>query len=257
MNHSSDEFDLRGRRALVTGSSRGIGRAIALGLARHGADVAVHAVSRATEAQTVAERIEGMGVKSTTILADLSDAAAVDRLADQAVDAMGGIDILVLNASMQITRAWLEISPDEYETQMAVNVRASMRLMQRLTPGMIERRWGRVLTIGSVQQARPHPRMLVYAASKAALVNMVMNLARQLAPHHVTVNNLAPGVIETERNAEALADQAYRQQVEGAVPMRDFGQAEDCVGAALLMCSQAGRYITGTDLMVDGGLHLP
>ncbi|MCX7006240.1 MAG: SDR family oxidoreductase, partial [Kiritimatiellaeota bacterium] len=113
------------------------------------------------------------------------------------------------------------------------------------------------LTIGSVQQARPHPDMIVYAASKAAQENMVRNLAKQLGPDGITVNNLAPGVILTDRNTEVLADETYAERVRQIIPLRSFGESTDCVGAALLFCSDAGRYITGVDLLVDGGMGLP
>jgi NAD(P)-dependent dehydrogenase (short-subunit alcohol dehydrogenase family) len=119
------------------------------------------------------------------------------------------------------------------------------------------RRWGRILTIGSVQQVRPHPAMLVYSATKSALVNLVRNLAPQLAPDGITVNNLAPGAIVTGRNEQVLADETYRRQVLAKIPAGYIGEPGDCAGLAVLLCSEAGRYITGQDLFVDGGMGLP
>jgi NAD(P)-dependent dehydrogenase (short-subunit alcohol dehydrogenase family) len=133
---------------------------------------------------------------------------------------------------------------------------ATLRLIQLCEPAMTARRWGRILTIGSVQQSRPHPDMAIYAASKSAQLNLVPNLARQLAPFGVTINNLAPGVISTDRNADALADAVYAAQVRAKIPAGRFGDPGDCTGAALLLCSEAGRYITGQDLYVDGGMAL-
>ena len=121
---------------------------------------------------------------------------------------------------------------------------------------MLERKWGRILTIGSIQEAKPHPQMLAYAASKAAQTSIVTNLARQFASEGVTVNNLAPGVIVTDRNSAALSDASYSAAVLDRIPARAFGAAEDCAGAALLLCSPASRYITGSSLYVDGGMHL-
>lgn len=257
-SHSSPSslFDLHGRTALVTGSSRGIGRELALALAGQGANVAVHAVGQAGEAQAVADRIACLGVQSKVFLADLADDAKVLELADASLQWLGRIDILILNASVQIKQPWPETTVQEFDRQMNINLRASMRLMQKHIPPMAQRRWGRVLTVGSVQQVRPHPQMLSYAASKAGLMNMVLNLARQYAADGVTVNNLAPGVIETQRNQESLADASYRQKVLQAIPAASLGGCADCVGAAMLLCSDAGRYITGIDLPVDGGLHL-
>lgn len=113
-----------------------------------------------------------------------------------------------------------------------------------------------MLMIGSVQQSVPHPEMALYAASKAALENLTHNLAKQLAPSGITVNTLAPGVIDTDRNKQALGDNNYLQQVLAKIPARRVGQPEDCVGAALLLCSDAGAYITGQNLFVDGGMSL-
>ena len=129
-------------------------------------------------------------------------------------------------------------------------------MIQVLAPPMQERGWGRILSIGSVQEVTPHPNMVVYAASKAAQTSMMLNLARQLASDGITLNNLAPGVIRTDRNVEALADGTYAEKVRASIPAGIFGQPSDCAGAALLLCSEAGRYITGQNLFVDGGMSL-
>ncbi|MDA3960845.1 MAG: SDR family oxidoreductase [Planctomycetota bacterium] len=246
-------FDLTGRRALVTGASRGIGRAIALGLAEAGADVAVHCAGNRAAAESCVAAIAGLGRAAEVVVADLSEADAPDRIAA----ACGAVDILVLNASIQERAAWDQRDAAAWDRQLAVNLRSSAELIQLLAPGMCAAGWGRIVTVGSVQQVRPHPEMLAYAASKAALENLARNLARQLAPQGVTVNNLAPGVIDTDRNSAVLADAAYRERVLRVIPSGFVGAAEDCVGAALLLCSDAGRYITGTDLRVDGGMGLP
>jgi NAD(P)-dependent dehydrogenase (short-subunit alcohol dehydrogenase family) len=117
-------------------------------------------------------------------------------------------------------------------------------------------KWGRILTIGSVQQARPHPEMLVYSATKAALANLVRSLAPQLARDGVTINNLAPGAIATGRNAEVLADEAYLRKVLAKIPLGYVGESHDCAGLAVILCSEAGRYITGQNVFVDGGMSL-
>lgn len=252
-----NRFRLDGRCALVTGASRGIGRAIALGLAECGADVAVHYAGNAEAADQTRRAIEALQRRAVTIAADLFDDAAAATVADAALAGLGRVDVLVLNASVQYRRRWDEgACRDEWQRQWVVNLRSAFELMQLLLPGMIERGWGRVLTIGSVQQHVPHGQMPIYAALKSGLENLARNMARQLAGQGITVNNLSPGIIETDRNAEALSDPDRRQRVRSAVPMNRFGDPTDCVGAALLLCSDAGSYITGADLPVDGGMRL-
>jgi NAD(P)-dependent dehydrogenase (short-subunit alcohol dehydrogenase family) len=250
-------FDLSGHTALVTGSSRGIGKALVSGLAQQGADVIVHCAHNIDQAQAVAEKAVAFGVKAIAVQADLSSPAAPDLLEAAIGSQMSAsVDILVLNASAQINKPWDEITQEDFEFQMAVNVRASLALLQRFLPPMAERGWGRVVTVGSVQQVKPHPRTLVYAATKDAQMSMVRNLAKQVAAQGVTVNNLAPGFIATDRNADAMADENYMTEVLAKIPAGKVGESEDCLGATLLLCSEAGRYITGINLIVDGGLHL-
>lgn len=137
-----------------------------------------------------------------------------------------------------------------------VNYRASYELLQLFAPAMCERRWGRIVTVGSVQETRPHPRMLPYSSLKHAQTGLALGLAKQLAPSGVTENALAPGVVVTDRNTEALADPDYAEKARSSIPIGRFGESADCVGAALLLCSDAGAYITGQNLYVDGGLGL-
>jgi NAD(P)-dependent dehydrogenase (short-subunit alcohol dehydrogenase family) len=249
-------FLLDGRTALVTGGSRGIGRSLVLALAEAGANVAIHCASRRTLAETAAAEATRFGVRAAVFEADLADARAVGRLHAEVVAALGAPDVLVLNASVQFRTPWREITADAALLQLEVNLVSSLRLIQLCEPAMAARKWGRILTLGSVQERRPHPDMAVYSASKSAQANLVASLARQLAPGGITVNNLAPGVITTDRNREALADEDYAEQVRARIPVGRFGTPEDCAGAALLLCSEAGAYITGQSLYVDGGMSL-
>lgn len=252
-----EQMRLTGRRALVTGSSQGIGRAIAVALAELGADVMVHCARDLAKAESARKEIESHGVRSGITAADVGDPAAAERIHAETCAALGGIDILVLNASVQIRKRWDAITPEECRRQFDVNFAGSLWLIQAFAPAMQQRRWGRILTIGSVQQVRPHREMAVYAASKSALVNLVRNLAPQLAPDGVTINNLAPGAIATGRNEEALADEDYRAQVVAKIPLGFIGEADDCAAMAAVLCSEAGRYVTGQDILVDGGMGLP
>ena len=250
-----DHFDMSGRAALVTGSSRGIGRTIALALAEYGADVAIHCVRRRADAEEVAMRAQGFDVRSLVVQADLGEADGPPRLAEAVSAGLGAIDILVLNASIEERTPWAEITLDAFQRQVDVNLRSTMQLLQLIVPGMVERGWGRVVTLGSIQQVKPSPVMWLYASHKMAQLNMARNLALQVARAGVTVNNLAPGAILTERNAGPLSNPEHRACIEGRIPVGRLGAPDDLVGAALLLCSEAGRYITGADLFVDGGWH--
>ncbi len=243
---------LLGKRALITGSSRGIGRAIALSLAEAGADIVLHYAGNAAAAKETAEKIAALGVRVQTAQADLSAVDGAETLWKQ----VGDIDLLILNASVQIKKPWESISDADFDTQINCNLRSSLKLIQLAVPHMREKGEGRIITIGSVQEAKPHPDMLVYAASKAAQTMLVKSLAAQLAPDHITVNNVAPGVIYTDRNRDALADAAYAQKVMESIPLGFYGQPEDCAGVVRLLCGAEGRYITGQSIFIDGGKSL-
>lgn len=240
-------FSLAGRTALVTGSSRGIGRAIAEAFAKAGAKVLVHGSKESAALREAAAACGGVAVAG-----DLGSPAGVEAL----IAALPPLDILVLNASVQDYVTLEEYDEAEFLREFQTNVGSAFRLVQAFAPGMCERRWGRIVAVGSVNQFRPSPRLAVYSATKAALQNLVLNAAKSYAPFGVTVNNLVPGVILTDRNVEALKDDAYRAKILGLVPAGNFGCPEDCAGAALLLASDAGRYITGIELPVTGGMHL-
>ncbi len=247
-------FDLAGRTALVTGSSRGIGRAIARGLAQAGADVAVHYTSSQGAAEETAQEIRAMGRKSAVLQAELSEPGAGGLLVHRTREALGELDILVLNASVQFDHHFDQVTPWEFDQQVNVNFRSVLDMLQVAVPAMQRRGWGRVLMIGSVQEYRPAPKMPVYAALKCATQSLVRTLAKDLGACGVTINNLAPGVIDTDRNAQALTDPQRRDRIAARVPVGRIGMAEDCVGPALLLCSDAGSYISGATLLVEGGL---
>ena len=237
------------KRALVTGSSRGIGRAIAIQLAKDGYYVFVHAAGNIGKARETAQIISDNGGKAEVVTADLCDTKQTEALAKK----VGDIDVLVLNASLQYRNKWQEITLDECYKQLNCNFVSSMMLIQAAVPYMKKNGWGRIVTIGSVQEAKPHPDMLIYSASKAAQTNMVRSLSLQLAKDGITVNNIAPGVIYTDRNVEALSDPDYAKKVTDSIPVGFYGEPEDCAGIVSLICSDSGRYITGQSIYIDGG----
>ena len=254
---TTDLLNLTGKTALVTGSSQGIGRSIALALAENGADIVINYRSNRQLAEETKRDITACGVRCWLWEYDLeSDTITRDFTTFKNEHALH-IDILVLNASVQVSKAWQEVTHQDFCRQMNVNVRASLELIQCCVPDMEAKAWGRIVTVGSVQQYRPSKQMIVYAASKAAQRNMVKTLAWQLGAKGITINNLAPGVIDTARNKEALANQAFKHQFERHIPLGKIGECQDLAAMALILCSDGGRYITGDDILVDGGLNIP
>jgi NAD(P)-dependent dehydrogenase (short-subunit alcohol dehydrogenase family) len=238
---------------LVTGARREIGRAIAIGLAGAGARVAIHhagTTEEAGDAAAVVQEILAMGRETAAFAQDFTGDDAGRHLA-AAVTAWAPVDILVLNASIELPEDLGAITREHFDRQIAVNLRTTMELLQILVPAMAGRGWGRVVTIGSVQQERPHPAMFIYAGTKAAQLNWVLSLARQFGSQGVTVNNLAPGAILTARNREQMAVEG--EALAQRIPAGRLGVPDDLVGAAMLLSSDAGRYINGANLFVDGG----
>lgn len=193
------------------------------------------------------------GVRAISVLGDLSDSTVSEKLVTEAVQKLGGVDILICNASVQIRKPWLAVSEEDMLLQTKTNLFSTVKLMQAAVPQMQKNGWGRVITIGSVQQSKPHPDMLMYSAIKSAVRNIVQSLAQQLAEQNITVNNVAVGTIYTDRNTEALEDTAYHEKVKNDIPVKYIGTPEDIVGGVLLLASEEGRYITGEDLHIDGG----
>ena len=224
-------FDLTGKTALVTGSTRGIGKAIGDAFEEFGAKV----------------------IRHNSKICDLADSEAIEKW----FPTLPPVDILVCNASIQSNLKWYEVPKETVLREMQVNFNATFRLFQLCYPHMKAQGWGRLIAVGSVQERRPHPEMPIYSASKGAQENLVRSIARQVAKEGITVNNLCPGVFFTDRNKDALADPVYGPKVKAAIPLNDYAMPEDAAGAAVLLASDAGRYITGATIMVDGGLSLP
>jgi len=247
-------FDLSGRTALVTGASRGIGRAVSLALAEFGCDVAAQFFTAHAAADEVVAQIRRAGRRAAALPADLTIAGEGRRLARAAIGKMGRIDIVVANASVEIEQAFETVGASEFDRQVNINLRSTMEFMQELLPPMAERKWGRFVTIGTIQQISPNPRKAIYAATKSAQANLALSMAKAFAPHGVTVNNVAPGLILTDRTSDLQADAAAWARKIGAIPFGRAGSPDDIIGLVVLLCSDAGSYIIGQNIFADGGL---
>ncbi|WP_448659125.1 SDR family NAD(P)-dependent oxidoreductase [Sphingomonas sp. CJ99] len=236
------------RVALVTGGTQGIGLAIAAALVDAGWTVAVQGLDDPAALRHVHATLPDASI----FAADLAAPGAAAALLAQAKASCGDPDLVVHCASAEMRRPLLDFDRAEAERQMAVNLWAGIELITGALPAMMARGWGRIIAIGSVQQAKPHPDMLAYAASKAALANAVRNVARQVAGHGITANILAPGATLTPRTAGVLSDPDYAARVLANIPAGRFGTPEDMVGAALMLVGDAGAYINGQTIFVDG-----
>lgn len=237
------------KTAFITGSSRGIGRAIAIKLAKDGFKIIVHGAGNVEKVEETKSLIEQNGGVAESVICDLTNLEKTRELCQM----LKSIDVIVLNASLQYRTPWQEIPPEECYEQLNCNFVSSMMLIQATVDNMKKNKWGRIITIGSVQEVKPHPDMLVYSASKAAQTNMMKSLSLQLAKDGITVNNVAPGVIYTDRNIDVLSDPEYAKKVTDSIPVGFYGKPEDCAGIVSLLCSDDGRYITGQNIFVDGG----
>lgn len=236
------------KTAFVTGSTQGIGLAIARRLVKDGFRVIVHCSADVQKAERVKKEIGA----HYAVVCDLSDMSQVAALKEKT----GETDVLVLNASVQSKQKWLDISDEEIARQLNVNIVSTLKLMQAYYPGMKNRGFGRIITIGSVNQHRQHSELSFYAATKCAVMSLVKNVAKETAPFGVTVNNVSPGAIVTPRNAAVYDDDDARKKVEACIPLGRFGAPEECAGIVSFLASDDAGYITGADVKVDGGMSL-
>jgi len=242
---------LEGRRALVTGASRGIGRAIALGLAQAGCDVA--GLARSTDAlATLGEEVEAAGRAFLAVEHDLADVAGIPAAAARAWEWRGGLDVLVNAAGIIVRTGPLEVTPAEWDETFATNVRGTFFLTQAVGGRMLEAEAGSVVTVTSLAGEIVTKASLSYQASKAALIQMTRALAFHWAPK-VRVNAVAPGYVRTDLNAAWLEDPENSGYVLGNTPLGRVGLPDDVVGVVSFLASPAAGYVTGQNLRVDGG----
>lgn len=247
-------MNFEGRTALVTGGSRGIGRAVCLELARGGANVVLCYAGNDAAARKTAEAVEAAGGKALALRCDVSDAAQVDALVRTAVERFGQVDILVNNAGITRDNLVMRMSEADFDAVIAANLKGAFLCMKAVSRGMLKRRYGRIVNLSSVVGLRGNAGQVNYAASKAGVIGMTKAMAKELASRGVTVNAVAPGFIETDMTA-AMTD-AARTAALGSVPMGRLGAPEDVARAVAFLAGDEAAYITGQVLAVDGGMAM-
>jgi 3-oxoacyl-(acyl-carrier-protein) reductase len=247
-------MQLQGRTALVTGASRGIGRAIALALAAEGADVAVNYVSSEGTAKEVAAQITAMGRKAILAQADVADYPDTFRMAQEILRAFGHLDILINNAGITSDKTFVKMDHASWRKVLSINLDGVFNCTKVLIDQMIAQSWGRVVNITSVIGQIGNFGQANYAASKAGVAAFTKSLAKELASKGITVNCVAPGFTETEM-VEAIPEKAKARLLD-QIPMRRFGKREEVARSCVFLCSADGDYITGAELSINGGLFM-
>jgi NAD(P)-dependent dehydrogenase (short-subunit alcohol dehydrogenase family) len=245
-------FDLSGRVALVTGGNKGLGKAMARGLAEAGADVVIASRHEDQLKAALADILDGTGRRGAYFVTDVADRDEVRELARSALDAMGRVDILVNNAGTNAPEAIDQVSDETWDRILEVNLSSVMALTRALVPGMKERRWGRVIHISSIMGQVSKEGRNVYSATKSALMGLARASALDLGAYNVTVNCLAPGPFLTELPMSVLSD-ADKKVFADRTALGRWGDPKELVGPCLLLASDAGSYVTGQVLFVDGG----
>ncbi|MEY4179273.1 MAG: 3-oxoacyl-[acyl-carrier-protein] reductase FabG [Planctomycetota bacterium] len=246
-------FNLTDRVALVTGGSKGIGKAIARALAEAGAHVAISARHADELKEAAAEISAGLGVRVETFVADMAKREDSDRLASWVLSTFGRVDVLFNNAGSNQPQTLAETTDDSWDHIFELNVTSCMRLARALAPQMVERRWGRIIHLSSVMALASNSGRGCYSGTKAALIGMARAHALELGPYGVTVNCLAPGPVATDLPMSVLNDEQKRKFSERTAVKR-WGQTVDMVGPAMLLATDAGAFMTGTVIVADGGM---
>lgn len=248
----SELFNLAGRRALVTGGNSGIGEAMALALGRAGAQVLLMA-RRESELKASAARLREEGISAETLPADLADLAGLRAVGLKAESMLGGVDILVNAAGVNLRQPFEQVTPEAWQTQLALHLGAPFFLTQALAPGMRDRGWGRIVNIASLQSMRAFADSAPYGAGKGGIVQLTRAIAQSWSASGITCNAIGPGFFPTALTAPVFADDTLANRHAAATCIGRNGALADLHGPTVFLSSDASAYITGQTLMVDGG----
>jgi glucose 1-dehydrogenase len=246
---------LQGKVALVTGAAQGIGRAIALRLAQEGAAVAIEDRVANDRARETFAQVQATGARACLIEGDIGRVGADQRVVEEAVAQLGRIDILVNNAGVERRAGFLDVTEDDYDLVLNVNLKGVFFLTQAFARHVRERGdGGRVVNISSVHEELPFPHFASYCASKGGVKMLMRDLSVELAPLGITINNIAPGAIKTPINAHLLSDPELLKALKRNIPLQRLGSPEEVAGAVAFLCGADAGYMTGSTLFIDGGL---
>jgi glucose 1-dehydrogenase len=246
---------LQNKVAVITGASLGIGSAIALALGKEGAAVAVDYRSHPDEAKQIVDQIEGSGGRATSVRADVSNPEDVKNLIQSAVDEFGRLDVMVNNAGMEEKMPFLDTPLDVWDKTIAVNLTGAWLGCQEAARQMVNQGGsGRIINISSVHEDLPMPTNSPYCAAKGGLRMLMRTIAVELAPHNITVNNIAPGAVDTPMDAPLKHDTTQMQQLLSEIPLQRMGKPEEVAALAVYLASEEAAYVTGSTLVIDGGM---
>ncbi len=245
-------MDISNRVAIVTGSGRGIGRAIALKLAEVGATVVVNDIGEASPVDSVVEEIKATGGQSLAVLADVSKSPDVAGLVETTVSTFGKVDILVNNAGITRDQLIMRMSDEEWDKVLSVNLKSVFLCTRAVVRHMLRQRWGRIISIASIVGLVGNPGQANYASAKAGIIGFTRTIAKEVAARGITANAIAPGFIDTEMTQQLEENQ--RQELMRRIPLGYLGSPRDVAEAVAFLASEEARYITGQVLNVDGGM---
>jgi glucose 1-dehydrogenase len=246
---------LQGKRALVTGSSSGIGQAIAIGYAKEGADVVVHYNREQGPADEVVKQIQALGRRSAAFQADVSKVAACQQLVANAIQTLGGLDILVNSAGLEIREPFTEVTEAHFDLVIDVNLKGTYFTTQAAAQQMIKQgQGGRLINISSIHEDIAFLNYSTYCAAKGGLRMLTREACQELAPHNITINNIAPGAVATPINTRTLESTTLLDELKQLIPMGRLAEPEEVVGVAVFLASDGAGYVTGSTYFVDGGM---
>lgn len=248
-------MQLQGKAALVTGSSSGIGQAIALTFAQEGADVVVHYNRDKTSADEVVQQIQKLGRKSAAFGANVAEVAAVQTLITQAVQTLGKLDILVCSAGLEIREPFLEVTEEHYDLVLDVNLKGTFFAAQAAAQQMVKQgTGGRIVNISSIHEDVAFLNYSPYALSKGGVRMFARTACQELAPHGITINNIAPGAVATPINTRTLQNSALLDELKAIIPLGRLATPEEVASVAVYLASDAAAYVTGSTYYMDGGM---